>query len=351
MTLKPTYTNNNIPITSIDPPQKKSMLPSPLTTEQVRQWREQGYVIVSGMVDVSVAQREMESMYPLHSKDGIVHDFGSGSEKQFPIKDCPGLNNVTVNPTLIAAAAQLLARGWSSPAIPKLLQSVAWAKFGDAPNARESNSNHEQRIHMDYGNNTWLHPPPWDSPTAVAAIVYYSDVTVTGGGTAVTPRNGPKDPIYEYPYRHMPGQGNIPFVNDRDKAEAMVKSVSEESFKIRQEAYAREIHTCPKPGDVLLYRLDVWHRGTPVKAGTVRYVHNLLWTLPDAAGMCTWNAGYTIPMYYGWLEKFIATLEPIQLLSLGFPPRKHPYWNKHTIEGVKMRYGNETVDRLLSSKL
>ena len=330
------------------------MLPTPLSAEQVRQWREEGYVVIKGLVDVTEAESAMKKLYPLEGKDGVKHDFGSGSDLQFPIKDCPALNNMTLSPTLIAAATQLLARKYEGlkPTVPKLLQSVAWAKFGDAPNASGSDSNHEQRIHMDYGNNTWLHPPPWDTPTAVAAIVYYSDVGHTGGGTAVTPRQGPEDPIYEYPYRHMPGQGVIfPFVNNKDKAEALVKTISEKSYEIRKEAYRREIKTQPAKGDVLLYRLDVWHRGTPVNPGTVRYVHNLLWALPDAPGMSTWNPGYTVPMYYGWLEKYVASLEPIQLLSLGFPTAQHPYWTKQTVEGVKMRYGNDVVDRLLSSKL
>jgi hypothetical protein len=327
------------------------LAPTPLSVGQVRQWREEGFVLVKGLVDVAEAEKSMKAMYPLKGKDSIKHDFGSGSDLQFPIKDCPSLNNITLHPTLIAAATQLLARGGSAT-VPKLLQSVAWAKFGDVPDAEGSDSNHEQRVHMDYGNNTWLHPPQWDAPTAVAAIVYYSDVSHTGGGTAVTPRQGPHDPIYEYPYRHMPGQGVIfPFVNNKDKAEALVKTISKKSYDIRQEAYRREIKTCPSKGDVLLYRLDVWHRGTPVNPGTVRYVHNLLWTLPDTPGMCTRNPGFTIPMYYGWLEKYVATLEPIQLLSLGFPSAQHPYWTKQTVEGVKMRYGSEAVDRLLASRL
>lgn len=46
-----------------------------------------------------------------------------------------------------------------------------------------------------------------------------------------------------------------------------------------------------KPGDVLFYRLDVWYRGTPVFAGKVRYVHNLVWKRRDARSIYMWNQG------------------------------------------------------------
>ena len=31
------------------------------------------------------------------------------------------------------------------------------------------------------GNNTFLHPPSWDRPDAVAVIIYFSDINITGG--------------------------------------------------------------------------------------------------------------------------------------------------------------------------
>ena len=55
-----------------------------------------------------------------------------------------------------------------------LTQSDAWVKAGNK--ATHSQSNSDQRFHMDYGNHTFLHPPPWEFPEAVAAIVYLSDI-------------------------------------------------------------------------------------------------------------------------------------------------------------------------------
>jgi len=53
----------------------------------------------------------------------------------------------------------------------------------------------------------------------MAMIVYYSDTEITGGGTAVVPRRGERDSVYQWPYVHMPGIAGIPFQNDRKSAE------------------------------------------------------------------------------------------------------------------------------------
>ena len=43
-----------------------------------------------------------------------------------------------------------------------------------------------------------------------------------------------------------------------------------EIYKFRQKLYNREIFADTNVGDILFYRLDTWHRGTPVKKGKVR---------------------------------------------------------------------------------
>ena len=127
----------------------------------------------------------------------------------------------------------------------------------------------------------------------VAAIVYYSDTGVTGGATAVVPRQGDNDPVYQWPYVHMPGIAGRPFVNNRESAERMLPA---EDAALRAQCYAREVMPHFRPGDVLLYRMDVWHRG-----------------------ICHWNAGWTQKMYGGWLETFVCSLNETQRSTLGFP--------------------------------
>ena len=278
-----------------------------LTKNQILEWKNRGWCIVKNIVNVNDCVKCMKSIYP-ENEENPVQDFGSGGRTEFPCK-YNSLNLMTVNLKLIKAVKQLL-----NTNNIHLTQSVAWAKYGVPP--KDNQSNCDQRIHMDYGNNTWLHPPKWDEPNVVAAIIYYSDTNETGGSTAVVSREGNNDPVYIYPYIHMPGIAGKPFFNSKDAAE---ESVTGKTKSIREECYRREVTPNPRKGDVLFYRLDLWHRGTPVKFGKVRYVHNLAWMKSDAIGINKWNKGWTQNMYYGWLEDFICSLNEEQRETLGFP--------------------------------
>lgn len=269
----------------------------------MKSWHTLGWAHLSNFLDVTEQRQEMARLYPIGDANA-VHEFGSGGRGDFPC-DSDALNRMAVHPKLIAAVSALL-----GTRDIELTQSVAWAKYGrDAPNR-------DQRMHMDYGNNYWTHPPPFDRPDMVAAIVYYSDTGVTGGATAVVPRQGDNDPVYQWPYVHMPGIAGRPFVNNREAAERMLPA---EDTALRAQCYAREVMPHFRPGDVLLYRMDVWHRGTPVHPGHVRYAHNLAWKRRDARGICHWNAGWTQKMYGGWLETFVCSLNETQRSTLGFP--------------------------------
>jgi len=268
---------------------------------------EQGYVILRDFIDVSDARLEMQTLFD-PSDTNPVQDFGSDGRGTFPCT--PALNQVTVHPKLIAIVKHYL-----QTTDIRLTQSVAWAKYGQT--ATNNQSNNDQRIHMDWGNHYWAHPPKnWYAPEVIAAIVYYSDTRETGGGTAVVARQGPDDPVYQWPFTHMPGISKWPFVNNRIDAE---KVMSGTAADIRQLCYKREEYPHFKPGDVLLYRLDTWHRGRPVNEGQVRHVHNLAWRRADAQGIQQWNRGFTQKMYYGHLEHFVSTLSAEQRETLGFP--------------------------------
>jgi hypothetical protein len=280
-----------------------------LSYHQLHQWRTKGWVIIKKFLNVDECQKDMKNHYPIDAKNP-VQDFGSGGLTEFPCK-YNSINKITVNIRLILAVKQLL----NTDDI-LLTQSVAWAKYTVKEKNKNSSSNHDQRIHMDWGNNYWTHPPSWDEPDMVAAIIYYSDTKKTGGSTAIVSRRGDNDEVYKWPYVHMPGIADKPFFNDRKTAET---SMNKEDRKLREKCYKREILPTPGVGDILFYRMDVWHRGTPIKSNQVRYVHNLAWKKKNAVGINIWNKGWTQKMYYGWLEKFICNLLPIQRRTLGFP--------------------------------
>ena len=50
-------------------------------------------------------------------------------------------------------------------------------------------------------------------------------------------------------------------------AETYLSAAAPEVAEFRAALYEREARVAYRPGDVLLYRHDTWHRGTPFEAG------------------------------------------------------------------------------------
>ena len=291
------------------------------------EWLERGYTVLRQGIKVSAAVEEMKTLFP-SSKSSPVHDFGNGGEGEFPCG--PALDSVTVHPKLLSVVRALLGTDQI-----ELTQSVAWAKYG-CPSKGEC-SNRDQRMHMDFGNHYWGMPP--QSPNMVAAMVYYSDTSETGGATAIVPRQSGFDPVYVRPFRHMPGICGLPFINPRDAAEKMMAKMAPESAELRQQCYDRECVPTFRPGDVLFYRMDSWHRGTPVLDGAVRYVHNLAWKKADAKGIQRWNPAFTRGLYTDTFVRFLCSLSPDQLETLGFPSRTSCQWqDEEFCEAMRQRY-------------
>ena len=304
-----------------------------------QQWRDRGYAVAAleQRQGVVAALRDQLGVY--FENRPPTNDWGNNLELYFPTAKLPALNRLAVLPQLLASAQRLLQTDRV-----RLIQCVAWPKYGDNPHDGAA-SNASQRMHMDYGNNTIAHPPPWDRPNVASAIVYLDDCNVTGGGTAVVPRRGDLDPAYKYPYLNMPGVGPFEFVNDRAAAERYMRRANPVGWRLRQELYDREVQLCPAAGSVLWYRHDVWHRGTPVKRGHVRFVVNMAWA-KESAPVCVWNPGFAQKMYSAFMREFLPTLSGPQLESLGFPSKSHPFWTPDTAEAVARRYGVDLHSRL-----
>jgi hypothetical protein len=113
-------------------------------------------------------------------------------------------------------------------------------------------------------------------------------------------------------------------------------------YEFRKKLYEREVPVKFKKGTVLLYRHDVFHRGTPIKPGQFRVVQNLVYRKKECEWVHTWNAGFARKMYYS-CDRFIS--EPIigkasvdQRCVLGFPEPGHSYWNAITLKATVARY-------------
>jgi len=310
-----------------------------LTDAQIDSWRSRGFALVDGLFPpelVALLQHGATEHFPApgSAEADQFRDFGSAAN--FPSR-LPGFTDITLHPRLLGAVSQLLG---CPVANLRLSQSDLWPKYGRTDMAGDYD-NQDQRIHFDYPNHTLAHPTPWDRPEAVELIVYLSDVQSCAGSTALVPRTGDDDPAYVWPLINTPGVGDLRYINDRESAETYFAAERPELAEWRQSLYEREVHTSYSPGTVVLYRHDVWHRGTPLRPGSIRLAHNITFRRAECEWISTLHAGWAWAMYRDdkFMERIIATSSLDQRAVLGFPQPGSPYWCEQTIQAVHARYG------------
>ena len=311
-----------------------------LSQIEQQQWAEKGYCVICGKFDQQDLLNARTFIYKNKGTDRA--DFGS--ELEFPYKNYE-LNHITLNKLLIKTVKQLLKTDEIL-----LIQSTAWLKYGQNEKTSKQNlsSNNDQRMHMDFPNHNILVPSSFDRPDVVGVIIYldndheyYNNI---GGRTAIVPRNGPDDPLYQEQYSMAPGLSNIPWINDKIEAEKYFFKNNINLFKFRSELYKREIQIPYIIGSILFYRHDVYHRGTPIKEGKSRAVINLVFKRKELFHIHSWNKGPARSMYdhsctdVGSFEKLIVSLDENQRSVLGFPLLSDNYWTIDNIIQVLLRY-------------
>lgn len=317
-----------------------------LTQTQVHSWRNRGYAFVSGVFeDTLVAELKADAQRafppPGSPESAELTDFGSAGRLNFPSRST-AFNAVSLHPRLLAAIAELL----DVPTTQlRLTQSDLWPKYGHT-RARGTFDNDDQRIHVDYPNHTLVHPSPWDRPEAVELILYLDDVADCGGATALVARNGIDDPAYRWPIVDTPGVAELDYVNDRTHAEVYFAKQRPALAAWRATLYAREQRVRFKSGDVLFYRHDLWHRGTPLTPGRMRLAHNITYRNASAEWISVLHVGWAWSAYQQskLFERLIANASLEQRAVLGFPQPGSSYWCAETIAAVGARYGVFGID-------
>jgi len=316
-----------------------------LTPSQVASWRDHGFAFVEGLFEpqlIAALRDDAAQRFPAPDtpEAARVTDFGSRGQLNFPSRST-AFNSVTLHERLLASIAQLLG---SAVTDIRLTQSDLWPKYGrlpSTPTGADRLDNDDQRIHVDYPNHTLAHPTPWDRPEAVEVIVYLDHVEDCGGATAIVPRTDADDPAYRWPIVDTPGIGDLDYVNDRVQAEAYFAVERPELVGWRQQLYARERRVWYRPGDVLLYRHDTWHRGTPLITGRRRLVHNITYRKAASEWISTLHVGWAWSAYARdkFIERLIARASLSQRAVLGFPQPESAYWCRETIAAIEARYG------------
>lgn len=313
---------------------------SPLTPAQIESWRSAGWALVSGVFDESLIEAlraAAAERFPEPGTEAAGQTADFGSDLVFP-SNLSELNTLTLQPRLLNAVSSLLGK---PVADIRLSQSDLWPKYGRKEKSAGALDNMDQRIHVDYPNHTLAHPAEWHRPEAVEMIVYLSDVDDCGGPTAVVPREGADDPAYRWPIVDSPGIAELDYVNDKERAEAYFAAERPALADWRAMLYEREHYAAFKPGDVLFYRHDVWHRGTPMKPDTLRLVQNLTFRRADCEWISTLHVGWAWKAYRRnkFLERLIAEASLDQRAVLGFPQPASDYWTEGTIAAVAARHG------------
>ena len=99
-------------------------------------------------------------------------------------------------------------------------------------------------------------------------------------------------------------------------------------------------------GSVLFYRHDTWHRGTPLRPGTMRLAQNLTFRKASSEWISVLQPGWAWAMYRRakQMEQLIAAASVEQRCVLGFPKPGHAYWTRETVEAVGARFGPLGMD-------
>ena len=265
-------------------------LNSILTDHQINQWRDQGYVLIQLPEAIwSKIHKKAHEIFPQTRPDNFVDTFGQqpfyGPKTTFPTL-IDEIDQLPINEELIKIFQVLL-----KTEDIRLTQCELWAKYrNNDKEIKDEKNNSDQRMHMDYGNNILTAPSKWDNPDAAAAIIYYDDSQICSGGTKVVPRNGKNDPAYKYPeaYLNQVGysnyfheKGGYPhFYVNRTHAENYFRNNYPKIYEFRQKLYEREIQATFRPGTMLLYRLDIWHRGAPINPNCSRRGNRVFYSRP-----------------------------------------------------------------------
>lgn len=303
-----------------------------LNEEQVKSWTQKGFVLIEGLVPDDVileARSASERLFPASSgaasADELRTKLTQGSKSVdsaagtfnrpdivFPY-ELPSMNSVLLHPNIINASSQLL--GVTANDL-RLTQSIFWAKYGAKNQAgktwvvqgRRFDHGGDQPIHCDFRDNNLVVPNP-DKLDTVSCIVYFDDSAHTGGLTGVVPNDPWVRSIWPIPGHQTP-----------EKMPGL---------------YDRECGVQAKPGTVLFYRHDTWHRGTAPKPGQLRRTMSAVFRRADAdwVQFNTW-----VKDYEGVLARVMPTLSPVQRVLLGFPSTSSDYWTEKTIYAVSQRY-------------
>jgi hypothetical protein len=265
---------------------------------------DRGFTVVENFLDketLSAAQDALWEIYPrpeVYFADPSAYPEMAKSQfaglRLFPYRP-PALNRIPVYPDLLDAAERFL-----QTKEVDCYKIELWAKYSGA-------IDYDQHHHRDYGNHTLVVPRADGLMPQMTCFILLSDVTELDGPTKAVPIDKTRD---------------IPLGVNHTRM---------------GELFDDEVAITGPAGSILIYKTDVFHRGSnfgapgrsrfvmPVdfKARGWRWQGKLAW--PDRANSFEW-------------KQAMSQMTPRQRDVFGWPPIGDPYWNAQTLADVALRY-------------
>ena len=311
-----------------------------LSLDQRRRFLEDGFIVVDGLWPTEMIEKAAAETRELFPEQKVIARSLS-DERYNPFSSMPwvhrqeesadlAINHMSVHQRPLKAASELL--GVNAGEL-RLYQDHLIAKFGRPVGGEESGTPitvaGDQDIHVDYGNNTLLVPPRQSGPEVVACLCYYSDIEEAGGATHFVKAKAGELTRYSPESFNPP---NFVFGTKNGSASTIDGPRSE---VLTEERYQEEKPIRYRTGTCVLYRLDAWHRGTPVTINRVRYTHHRGWR-KRAADWVSWQG--LAPRMALLPNRYLEELRVEQRAVLGFPEPGDPYWTEETVDSVGRRY-------------
>jgi hypothetical protein len=265
---------------------------------------DRGFTVLPGFIDKESLAAAQEALWTIHPKpEDYFADPGKYPKyaksqfsgiQLFPF-DRWELSRLAVYPDLID-----LAERFHETREIDLYKSELWAKYSGA-------INYDQFHHRDYRNHTIVVPREDQKNAQMTTFILLSDVTSADGPTKVVPLSETRD---------------IPMGKARTKFGEM---------------FDKEVSVEGPAGSLMVYKTDVFHRGsnftaegrarfailTDFKTRAWRWQGKLAW--PDHSEKKVW-------------DEAIAKMSVRQRDLFGFPPPGSDYWNAQTLRDVQTRY-------------
>jgi hypothetical protein len=272
--------------------------------EKLAEVWDRGFTVVESFLDKDTLSAARDALWEISPRpeeyfaDPSAHPKLARSQfaglRLFPYEP-QALNRVPVYPDLIDAAERFL----QTKEID-CYKIELWAKYSGA-------IDYDQFHHRDYGNHTLVAPRADGLMPQMTCFILLSDVTELDGPTKAVP--------LEYT-RHIP--------------------IGQQMTKMG-ELFEHEVAVTGPAGSILIYKTDIFHRGSNFKApGRSRFVM----PVDFKARGWRWQGKMAWPDHAnnpGWKEA-MTWMTPRQRDLFGFPPPGDPYWNAQTLSDVQMRY-------------